>query len=203
MKIPFMGNELLRGTLVYLTRPNEDDIKTIAQWSTDIMYQRLLRRGMVYPGSIEEHQGWFADMLKGEEMIPFSARRIEDDHLVGMLVIKDIFWQARHCSFFIGIGDPEVRGRGYGPDAVRVLLKYAFLEMNLNRVGLEVLNYNEQAIRAYKKVGFRHEGILRAYAFRDGVYYDMHIMGILRSEWEQIYDQPSITYPPPTSLGEG
>jgi RimJ/RimL family protein N-acetyltransferase len=119
-----------------------------------------------------------------------------EDRLVGILIIKDIFWQARHCSFFIGLGNPEMRGRGYGTDAIRVMLKYAFLEMNLNRIGLEVLSYNKTAIRSYQRVGFKLEGTLRAFAYRDGVYYDMHIMGILRSEWETLYNQPAVMYVP-------
>jgi RimJ/RimL family protein N-acetyltransferase len=194
--IPFLGKDLLRGELVCLVRPTTEDIIHITKWSADMEYQRLLRRGMVYPGSLEEHEAWFADMEKGERSYPFSIRTLVEDRLVGVLVIKDIYWQARHCSFFIGLGNPEMRGRGYGSDAIRVMLKYVFLEMNLNRVGLEVLSYNEGAMRSYQRVGFKLEGTLRAFAYRDGVYYDMHIMGILRSEWEALYNQPAITYSP-------
>jgi RimJ/RimL family protein N-acetyltransferase len=151
---------------------------------------------MVYPGSLEEHEEWFAEMEKGERSFPFSIRTLVEDRLVGVLVIKDIYWQARHCSFFIGLGNPEMRGRGYGSDAIRVMLKFVFLEMNLNRVGLEVMSYNEAAIRSYQRVGFKLEGTLRAFTYRDSVYYDMHLMGILRSEWEALYNQPAVTYVP-------
>lgn len=192
---PFLGKDLLQGELVCLTRPTKDDIAHFARWSADMEYQRLLRRGMVYPGSVDDHEAWFADMWKAEDSYPFSIRTIVEDRLVGLLVIKDIFWQARHCSFFIGIGNPEMRGRGYGSDAVRVMLKYAFLEMNLNRVGLEVMAYNEAAMRSYQNVGFRLDGTLRAFVYRDGVYYDIHTMSILRSEWETLYNQPPIMYP--------
>lgn len=188
---PFLGHELLLGRLVRLDRPTRDDIAEIARWSGDMGFQRLLRRGMVYPGSVEEHEAWFAEMARSDDTLPFVIRTRQDDRLIGFLVIKDIMWQARHCAFFIGIGDQEMRGRGYGVDAVRVMLKYAFLEMNLNRVGLEVLSYNEAALHTYQKAGFTHEGTLRAYAYRDGVYYDMHIMGILRDEWEALYGAAS------------
>ncbi len=194
--LPFLGKELLRGDVVCLTRPSKEDIGHFAKWSADMEYQRLLRRGMVYPGSLEEHEAWFAEMAKSEADYPFAIRTLVEDRLVGMLVVKDIFWQARHCSFFIGIGNPEMRGRGFGTDAIRTLLKYAFLEMNMNRIGLEVMSYNLPAIHSYQRVGFKLEGTLRAFAYRDGVYYDMHIMGILRSEWEQIYDQSAVTYAP-------
>lgn len=194
--LPFLGKELLRGDLVCLTRPSKEDIGHIAKWSTDMEYQRLLRRGMVYPGSVEEHEEWFAEMIKNETGYPFAIRTLVEDRLVGILMIKDIFWQARHCTFFIGIGNPEMRGRGFGTDAIRILLKYAFLEMNMNRVGLEVLSYNQSAIHSYQRAGFKLEGTLRAFTYRDGVYYDMHVMGILRNEWEALYNQPAITYAP-------
>jgi len=191
---PFLGNELLRGDLVTLSRPTKEDIPIIASWSHDIEYSRMLRRGLIYPDTAEDYEGWFAEMAKEESGYPFAIRRIEDNSLVGWLAIRAIFWQARHCSLVIGIGDQSQRGRGYGSDALRVALKYAFLEMNLNRVGLEVMSYNDAGIRAYSKVGFQHEGTLRAFVYRDGVYYDIYTMSILRSEWEAL-DKAAVSLP--------
>ncbi len=189
-----LGNELLQGEKVYLSRPTNDDMRMFAEWSNDIEYYRLLRRGMVYPDSAEDTQAWINDAIRKEELIPFSVRTLDKDQLVGMIAIKDIVWQARHCSFFVGIGRQPDRRMGYGTDAVRILLKYIFLEMNLNRVGLDVMDYNVNAQRVYAGMGFQHEGTLRAYSYRDGVYYDMHIMGMLRSEWEKISGFPPIRY---------
>lgn len=192
--VPFLGNELLRGDLVCLARPIKEDGVAIARWSNDVEYSRLLRRGLIYPDAIEGFEEWLSSMIKEQSAYPFSIRRIEDQVLVGFLMLHEIAWQARHCTFFIGL-DPALRGQGYGSDALKVMLKYAFMEMNLNRVGLDVMSYNEAAIHTYSKVGFQHEGRVRAVVFRDGVYYDMLHMGILRSEWEAIYHQPAISYP--------
>lgn len=191
---PFLGNELLEGELVVLTRPTREDAAAYNRWMNDIEYQRLLRRGMVYPSSVEEIVQWLSETGKDDQFFPFSIRRKSDRELIGTLAIKDVFWQARHCSFFIGIGEREERGKGYGKDAVRVMLKYAFLEMNMHRVGLEVLSYNEAAMRAYQQIGFKHEGTLRAFSFRDGAYYDMHLMGLLRHEWEALTGFTSVPY---------
>jgi RimJ/RimL family protein N-acetyltransferase len=195
MTIPFMGNELLRGDLVQLVMPTRDDITVFAKWTHDVEYSRLLRRGMIYPDTEEGHAEWFATMMKGENETPFSIRTLADDRLVGLLVIKDVMWQARHCSFFIGIGSADDRSKGFGTDAIRVMLKYIFLEMNLNAVRLEVMSYNPAGVRAYEKVGFKQDGTLRASVYRDGVYYDIHAMSMLRSEWEAKYGYPPITYP--------
>lgn len=191
---PFLGSDLLVGKKVRLARPGDADIVAIAGWSLDLGYQRLLRRGMVYPGSVEDHRAWFEEMSKGEQYFPFVIRTLVEDRLVGLLVVKDIMWQARHCGFFIGIGEESERGRGYGSDAVRVLLQYAFLEMNMQRVGLEVMAYNQDAIRAYQAAGFQPEGRLRAFVYRDGIYYDVLLMSILRGEWETQTGRPPVSY---------
>ena len=189
---PFLGNDLLRGEQVYLARPTKDDIAIIAGWSQDVEYYRLLRRGLVYPGeTAADYESWFDGMVKEESGFPFAIRRSDDGSIVGWLALREIFWQPRLCTLVIGI-DPALRGRGCGTDALRVALRYAFLELNLNRVGLDVTSYNEGGIRAYTKVGFTHEGTLRAAVYRDGVYYDSLMMSMLRSEWEARYNLPPL-----------
>ncbi len=180
-----MGAELLRGERVRLVRPTPEDAAAVARWSHDMGYQRDLRRGMVYPGEAAEFEGWFREMLEKQEGFPFSARRLEDDALIGMVILNNLYWQARHATLVLAV-DPVQHGRGYGTDITRVILKYAFMEMNLHRVGLDVLAYNVAARRVYEKVGFTLEGTLREFVWRDGVYYDMHTMGILRHEWARL-----------------
>ncbi|MBE2271377.1 MAG: GNAT family N-acetyltransferase [Anaerolinea sp.] len=190
MAVPFLGADLLRGELVRLTRPIDADYAEIARWSLDMEYQRLLRKSMVYPSNEAETASWLGKVDE-YEFAPFSIRTLVEDRLIGFLAIKDIFWQARHCMFFISIGLDADRGKGYGTDAVRVMLKYCFWEMNMNRVGLEVMLYNDAARRSYEKVGFTAEGTLRQLVYRDGVYYDVLLMSMLRPEWEARYGEDS------------
>lgn len=98
----------------------------------------------------------------------------------GIFEIDDTF---RTCELGIGIGDKEYWGRGYGRDAVKLLLDYAFRLRNFRRVWLEVHSENERAIRAYKSCGFVEEGRLREHAWLDGRYVDVVYMGVLREEW--------------------
>jgi RimJ/RimL family protein N-acetyltransferase len=72
--------------------------------------------------------------------------------------------------------------RGYGTDAVRVLCRFAFREMNLQRVGLSVYDINPRGVRAYEKVGFKEEGRRRRGHFADGRYVDVIVMGLLAEE---------------------
>jgi RimJ/RimL family protein N-acetyltransferase len=85
----------------------------------------------------------------------------------------------------IVIGDKNYWGQGYGTDAVRAVLRWAFDYLNLNRVWLTVYDYNERAFRCYAKCGFRHEGTMRQAKYADGEHHDELMMGILRDEFQQ------------------
>jgi RimJ/RimL family protein N-acetyltransferase len=86
----------------------------------------------------------------------------------------------------LGIGDRNDWGKGYGTDAMKIILRFAFTELNLRRVTLTVFEYNPRAIRSYEKVGFRHEGRLRSILLRDGKRWDMLYMGILAEDWKEL-----------------
>lgn len=184
-----LGNELLRGDSVYLNRVTRDDLPKIVSMYSDLDFNRHLIRRDVRPFSLEETEDWFSHMSDEFGLPVFAIRTLDGDTLIGLCAFKDIRWASRHTFFWIGLGDPAARGKGYGPDATRILLKYAFLELNLNCVGLEVFAYNTPAIAAYEKVGFQHDGRVRAFMYRDGVYYDMLLMSMLREEWETRYGE--------------
>lgn len=95
-------------------------------------------------------------------------------------------WSNGDAYVGIGLGEQDCWGKGYGTDAMRLILKYAFTELNLFRVSLNVFEYNPRAIRSYEKAGFKHEGRIREFLHKDGKYYDLIYMGILRSEWQEI-----------------
>jgi RimJ/RimL family protein N-acetyltransferase len=84
------------------------------------------------------------------------------------------------------IGERDYWGKGYGTDALRVLLRYAFDELNLHRVSLSVLEGNERAMRSYQKCGFRYEGRQRQVWAYDGRRWDEIYMGLLRDEWHAL-----------------
>ncbi len=92
--------------------------------------------------------------------------------------------QHNRCSEFgIMIGDKSYWNQGYGTEAVRLLCQHGFYSLNLNRIYLRVLENNLQAIRAYEKAGFTHEGRQRQAEFKAGHYLDLLVMSILRNEF--------------------
>ncbi len=185
--LPFLTHTLLRGERVYLTPVLRSDCGTMARWTEDMEYARLLRRNEAFPSTAEDMESWmFRD--RGYEEEYFLAIRLTDsDKLIGVLGLNRIMRQPRHCMFWIGIGDPESRGQGLGSDALKLMLQWCFLEMNLNRVGLEVMSYNTRAVAAYERLGFQHEGRQQQAVIRDGVYYDIVLMSILRDEWAALH----------------
>ena len=106
-----------------------------------------------------------------------------DGGLVGRAVVFGVDALARTGEVGLSLL-AEHRGRGYGRDALRVLVEYAFRSRNLRRVHLQTLAANAAALAAYRAVGFVEEGRLREHAWVEGAYDDIVLMGLLRSEWD-------------------
>lgn len=180
------GDNLLQGDLVYLDLVTDDDVPQFAKWGRSMELMRYLWIDAVVPQTEEEWKasvaGW-RESRKNNRMYPFSIRATQDHALLGYLFYMQIHWRNRHALIGIAIGNSDYWGGGYGTEAMRLALRYGFMEMNLNRVQLEVFAYNTRAVRSYEKVGFKLEGTLRQWLLRDGEYHDVHIMGILRDEW--------------------
>ena len=122
-------------------------------------------------------------MTRGDQF-EFSIRTLQDDLLIGDVGLDGVLWNHGDAFVGIGIGDREYWGKGYGTDAMRLILRYAFCELNLQRVSLNVFEYNPRAIRSYEKLGFIHEGrVARCAQARWTAGTTWYIMGILRDEW--------------------
>jgi RimJ/RimL family protein N-acetyltransferase len=174
---------LFEGQLVRLAAPEPGDAELFARWSHDAEYLRQVDTDYARPRSQAEFTEQFNRGCSSPNGVYFHLRTLEEDCLIGFAALHSIEWNNQTGVLAIGIGDARYRGKGYGTDAVRLLLNYAFQELNLYRVGLDVITDNVRAIRSYEKAGFRREGEMRANVLRDGVRVGRLIMGILREEW--------------------
>lgn len=102
---------------------------------------------------------------------------------VGVVSLINVSEANASADLSIILGPSEERDRGYGADAVRTLLDYAFGELELHRVALSVFEFNEAAIATYEKLGFRKEGRYREAVKRDGTFRDAILMSMLAPEW--------------------
>ena len=119
---------------------------------------------------------------KNDEIF-FLISTLHEDRKIGLIGLNGIRWVHGDAWVGIGLGERDYWGKGYGTDAMLVLQRYAFEELNLHRLSLTVFDYNQRAVRSYEKAGFIVEGRARQYLNREGQRYDMVFMGILREEW--------------------
>ncbi|MBI5354655.1 MAG: GNAT family N-acetyltransferase [Chloroflexi bacterium] len=182
--------DILKGQLVRLSAVDPEELgKAYANWKRDSELNRLFDTSASGLHSAKASSAFFEKMVKDEspEEYYFSIRMLEDNRLLGDINLDVVNnWLGRNAFVGIGIADRNDWGKGYGTDAMKVMLRYAFTEVNLNRVTLTVFEYNPRAIRSYEKVGFQHEGRQRARLLKDGKRWDMLFMGILREEWQAL-----------------
>jgi RimJ/RimL family protein N-acetyltransferase len=174
---------LFCGKLLRLAAPRAEDAEIVASWSNDADYLRQVDTDFARPRTTQETTEEINSRRSGNTCIEFHLRTVLDDRLIGFVAIHSIEWNNQIGTISIGIGESEFRGKGYGSEALRLMLNYAFNELNLYRVGLDVIASNTRAIHAYEKAGFISEGLMRSAVMRDGVRGDLLIMGILRTEW--------------------
>ena len=169
--------------LIYLRPAERTDVPLFVSWLNDLRTTRTLL--MIGPMSEIAEERWFDQMLEhqGKDRWHFVVCRRADDRPVGVLDLHEVDLRNGGASLGILIGDPADTGQGYGSDAVRALVGFGFDQLRLERIQLDVFDYNEGARRVYERVGFRHEGTLRHAVYRDGAFHDVHRMAVLRDEW--------------------
>lgn len=157
-----------------------EDARTVLPWFNDPEIVRFIDRHK--PISAYAEEDYIAALEKKPNEVVFGIAEKANDRLIGCLGLMDIRLKDRHAGFGITVGVKECWGRGFGAEATRLLLDYAFDTLNLNRIWLQVYEYNERALSSYRKLGFTTEGTLRQHTFRDGRYWDVHVMGMLRDD---------------------
>lgn len=179
-----MNTDILCGDLVRLSALDPEEVGTLlSRHSRDSEYFRLMESSPCLPVSRETAQKWIEKQVAEQQIINFAIRALADNRLLGDVGLGRPRWNHGDTFLGIGIGERDFWGKGYGSDAIRVMLRYAFAELNLRRVSLGVYEYNSRAVRCYEKVGFRHEGRIRQYMSREGRRWDLIYMGILKEEW--------------------
>ena len=176
---------MITGTRVRLRAVEHNDLPRFVQWLNDPEVTAGLT--LVTPLSQAQEEKWFERVLAGP---PENAPLVMEINTqagwvpVGNLGLHMVNWHEREAELGIFIGEKTYWNQGYGEDAIRLLLDYAFWRLNLHRVSLRVHADNPRAVRCYEKIGFVHEGRLRQAHFSNGEYVDVLVMSVLRSEWK-------------------
>ncbi|AYD39954.1 N-acetyltransferase [Clostridium fermenticellae] len=178
---------LLKGKKVKLTAFTDEDITELERWYNDIYFLRFYDMVVSYPHEKSELKEMISSIRRSNNEYIFAIRTIQDNKLIGITGFEDILWNNGTGVIYIGIGKQEYRGRGFAKEALYLTMEFGFEELNLNRIQLNVIEYNKSAIGLYEKLGFKKEGVYREFIHRDGTRYDMYLYGILRNEWDSIY----------------
>jgi RimJ/RimL family protein N-acetyltransferase len=180
--------DLFRGELVRLTAEDPETIaKLDVRWQRDSEFMRLADNDPILFSSQkkirEDLEKRFEKGLKPERY-PFSVHTLDGDQLIGFF---GLYVELIHSEAWvgIGIGERDFWSKGYGTDMMKVCLRYAFMELGVQRISLGLHAYNERALRSYEKAGFQLEGRTRQDVMREGKRTDTLWMGILRDEWLQ------------------
>ncbi len=178
---------MLKGEKVILRAMTRDDLERLCQFNNDAEVEIAGGGDPPMPQSLARLQAEYdADVGRGgRDGASFAIEA--DGQFIGQCALFQFNDVANTCALGITIGDKAYWGRGYGSDALRLLLDYAFRLRNIRRVHLTVNGTNERAIRAYRSCGFVEEGRLRAHVWSDGQYIDLVAMGLLRDEWETMH----------------
>ncbi|MCD6267397.1 MAG: GNAT family N-acetyltransferase [Thermotogaceae bacterium] len=172
---------ILKGEKVILRPVEPDDVERIVSHINDEEVRSYLQ--MVFPLNTTREREWVENLYKDQKNLVFGIVPRNNEVIVGTTSFHNIDWIDRVAEFGIVIFDKASWNMGFGTEAIRLMLKYAFEHLNLHKVFLRVYEYNERAIHVYEKCGFKMEGRLRKQRFKWGKYHDVLIMGILDEEY--------------------
>lgn len=172
------------GEKVLLREFRREDIPEIHSWTNDSDIVRFLSWA-VFPQTLRDTERFVETQMSGEDPMNrgFVIGLVEGDSCIGTTGLINIDWRNRSGELGIVIGKRDYLGKGYGKEAVDLLLGFGFRELNLHRISLQVFDFNDRAIRSYEKSGLVEEGRLREAFYRDGAYHDIVIMAITEDEF--------------------
>lgn len=161
----------------------ESDIETYHAWRNDLDVMKTTNLSLDLYSLDETRQFVENIILHSASSKSYIIEEREGNKPIGITSLINIDTKNRNAECIIDIGEKQYWGKGYGTEALKMLLEYAFLELNLHRVSLRVFSFNERAIHIYKKLGFMKEGVIRESLYRNGKWHDIIIMGVLKQEY--------------------
>jgi RimJ/RimL family protein N-acetyltransferase len=174
----------LVGERIELRRHARERYRLYGEWYGDPEIWRLTSwaAAPLSPSAVER---LFEDREHSPTDDSFAIHLKGREEPIGVISLMNISEANDSAELSIIVGDPEDRHQGYGAEAIVVILRYGFEDLGLNRVGLSVFEFNEDAISTYEKLGFREEGRLRKALKRDDAFHDAILMSIGRNEWRE------------------
>ena len=174
-----------KGKKVLLRAIEENDLPLLHKWANDPEIWPLLA-SWHFPLSLKSQKEWF-DQLTPDSKDQRFAIVAPDIGLIGTANLVAINWKDRNAFHGMMLGDVDIRGKGYGKDTIMALMRYAFEELNLQRLDGSMIEYNAASLAVYvNKCGWKEEGRQRKYYFRKNSYWDKIIVGVTREDYFEL-----------------
>ena len=176
----------IKGKVLILRAIEESDLGLLHKWANDPVTQDAI--GVVhFPSSMDYHKMWFQN-LKNDQLNQRFAIEAPDFGIIGISSLMNIDWRNNHAWHGVMLGEANIRGKGFGADAVMATMRYAFDELHLERLDGSIIEYNKISYAFYcsKELGWKEEGRRKNYYFRRGRYWDQIITGITRQDYQEL-----------------
>ena len=170
------GRNILLGPL-----SGKEKLESYAQWINDQETTLFMGSGR-FPANKEDLRDYIESYSRSKDGMILGIFTKKNKRHVGNITLHLIDWRNRNAEIGVLIGDKKLRGKGYATEAVRLVADHAFNKLNLRKLYTGMVKVNEASKRAFEKVGFKVEGILREHFYLNGKYLDCYRMGLLRSE---------------------
>ncbi len=183
---------MLAGKNVDLVPVERNHIPLFVKWLNDPEVTHFLN--WYLPLNLDGEEKWFSSLSSNQKELPFTIALKDQNAIegngvasipIGNCAIR-VDWKNRVGNVGIVIGEKEHWGKGYGTEAVQLLVDYGFGTLGMHRMELETFIFNDRAIKSYNKVGFKEEGRRRQAHFIDGEHFDVAFMGLLLDEWRAL-----------------
>ena len=167
---------------VYLDDINKDDMNELYKWFSDSEFLSTYDYVLPVPMPKEKVDKMISDYLLKDSSAVFAVRTL-NGNIIGIAGYDDIIRDNQTATLFIGIGDKNYLGRGYGKEALRELISYGFSTLSLYRIQLNVISFNTPAINLYEKAGFKKEGTMKESVLRNGLRSDLYMYAMLFKDY--------------------
>ncbi len=175
----------LKGPRVHLRPFEAADLSHLLRWYNNPELRALT--GMPTPMSRSGAEEWFENMKKDRERVWFAVATNGDGRVIGEAGLLRMYHPWRTTDLTIIIGEKDAWNKGYGSEAILLLLDYAFGYLGFHRVAIGVVDFNQRALRFYEKIGFKREGLQRDGYYYDHAFHDFVMMSILEDEYRKMH----------------
>lgn len=167
---------LLANEMIRLRVMEEQDIQHICSWHNDYATTRMTTLSTFIPRTLDEELNWFRRKLADETCRYFMIEELDTGQTIGFISYSGLDYRNRKVLLSVVIGDCSYRGKGMAAQALQLMESFAANELNVRKITVQILAFNEPSLRLFSRQGYTVEGELKKEIYREGAYHDLVIL---------------------------